>query len=201
MDFPIGLGCPVRCLIRVSLTNNDEKIFYKQQDTKMNMQSRFQELFSYHWDVNRRLIELSEKLSNGDYRQNPGYGNGSIHELLFHILRADQAWRFGIETGKINLSLAINNFPDLKSIKNGFDVEQKEWDRLLCKLTDDFIGASIDMTRMQGDKHSFVCWKILEHVVLHGMQHHAEISQLLTTKGYSPGNIDFIFYRNFIGAG
>ena len=37
-------------------------------------------------------------------------------------------------------------------------------------------------------------WRILSHVVLHGMQHSAEIAELLTLKGQSPGDIDFIFY-------
>jgi len=35
----------------------------------------------------------------------------------------------------------------------------------------------------------------LQHLILHGMQHHTEIAQLLTLKGQSPGDIDFIFYE------
>lgn len=161
----------------------------------MGMRSRYKELFSYHWGTNRRLIELSEKLCEEDYKHNPRYGNGSIHELLFHILRADQAWRSGIESGIINLINTINNYPDLMAIKYGFDVESKEWDRLLDNITEDIIGARIEMTRLQGSTLSYMCWRILDHVVLHGMQHHAEISRILTEKGLPPGNIDFIFHK------
>ncbi len=32
-------------------------------------------------------------------------------------------------------------------------------------------------------------------LVLHGMQHHAELALMLTQKGKPPGDIDFIFYK------
>ena len=38
-------------------------------------------------------------------------------------------------------------------------------------------------------------WRVLQHLILHGMQHHAELAQLLTAKGQSPGNLDFIFFQ------
>jgi uncharacterized damage-inducible protein DinB len=42
---------------------------------------------------------------------------------------------------------------------------------------------------------TFPRWRVLQHLALHGMQHATEIAQLLTVKGQSPGDIDFIFYR------
>jgi uncharacterized damage-inducible protein DinB len=37
-------------------------------------------------------------------------------------------------------------------------------------------------------------WRVLQHLVLHGMQHHAELAQLLTAVDRSPGDLDFIFF-------
>ncbi|MFN8458639.1 MAG: hypothetical protein U0401_28965 [Anaerolineae bacterium] len=34
-----------------------------------------------------------------------------------------------------------------------------------------------------------------QHLILYGMQHQTELAQLLTAKGRSPGDIDFIFFR------
>jgi uncharacterized damage-inducible protein DinB len=143
-------------------------------------------------------MDLAAKLSEHDYRMNTGYGNGSIHELLFHMLRADQAWRLGIETRKQNPPLNIKDYSDLKALKAEYATERKAWDILLGQMSDIFISNEIIMRNIKGEEYAFICWRILEHIILHGMQHQSEISQLLTAKGYSPGNIDFLLYGNRI---
>ncbi|HXF60224.1 MAG TPA: hypothetical protein VNK95_01325 [Caldilineaceae bacterium] len=51
------------------------------------------------------------------------------------------------------------------------------------------------MTSARGQTATLPLWRVLQHLVLHGMQHHTEIAQLLTTKGESPGDIGFIFFE------
>lgn len=58
----------------------------------MFIKSQFQTLFAYHWHTDQRLITYAAKLSEADYKDNPGYGHGSIHDLLFHVLRTDHGW-------------------------------------------------------------------------------------------------------------
>jgi uncharacterized damage-inducible protein DinB len=53
----------------------------------MFSRSQFQTLFTYHWHTNLRLMECAAKLGEADYKDNPGYGHDSIHDLLFHLLR------------------------------------------------------------------------------------------------------------------
>jgi uncharacterized damage-inducible protein DinB len=57
------------------------------------------------------------------------------------------------------------------------------------------IEAEMSLTDRRGRLWEIPRWRILQHVALHGMQHHAELAQLLTAAGQSPGDIDFIFYR------
>jgi len=61
--------------------------------------AQFQTLFSYHFHIQARLVERASLLSESDYHANPGYGHGSIHALLFHLMRAEKAWRIALETG------------------------------------------------------------------------------------------------------
>ena len=161
----------------------------------MLTKAQFQTMYAYHWHTTRRLIDCAAKLSEADYREVPEHGRGSIHDLLIHILRADNGWRLGLETGKQQFPVSDDNFPDLESLQTAFEAEDKAWQSLLDGLSDQQIVGNITLTPMRGDDRTFSYWRILQHVVLHGMQHHSEIAYILTVKGQSPGDIDFIFYR------
>jgi len=122
------------------------------------------------------------------------YGYGSILDLLFHLLNADNAWRIGLETGKQSKSIDQKEYADLESLRNGFEKEKQAWDKLLDGLEEEQIGEVIKLTNLRGNVIPFQYWRILQHLILHSMQHHSELAQLLTAKDCSPGNIDFIFY-------
>lgn len=161
----------------------------------MSDKTQIQTLFAYHWHTNRHMMACAAGLDEADYRQNPGYGHGSIHDLLVHLLRTDQSWRLALETGKQLPAAQPEDFPDLKALETGFAGEQAAWETLLDGFSEDQIEANVDLTNWRGDVVTFPRWRILQHLVLHGMQHHSELAQLLTTKGQPPGDIDYIFFR------
>ena len=160
----------------------------------MLTKSQFQTLYDYHWHTTQRLITSAAKLSEADYREVPQHGRGSIHDLLLHILRADNGWRLGLETGKQQFPVSDDNFPNLESLQIAFEAEQAAWQSLLDGLSEEQIASNITLTPTRGDDRTFSYWRILQHVVFHGMQHHSEIAHILTAKGQSPGDIDFLFY-------
>lgn len=160
----------------------------------MLAKSQFQNLYAYHWGTTRRLMACADKLSEVDYKEVPQHGRGSIHDLLLHILRADNGWRLGLETGRQQFRVNDDAFPNLESLQVAFEAEQAAWQTLLDSLSEEQIAGNITLTPLRGDDRTFSYWRILQHVVLHGMQHHSELAQLLTAKGQSPGDIDFLFY-------
>ena len=160
----------------------------------MFIKNQFTTLFDYHWHTNQRLISCAAEVSHDDYFAKPGDGLDSIHEILFHILRADSGWRAGLETGVQQLPLAGDDYPDLEALKSGFEREQVAWGKLLDSLTAEQIKAKITLRRANGAEMDFFFWRILQHVVFHGMQHQSELAHLLTSKGHSPGDIDFLFF-------
>lgn len=161
----------------------------------MFIKSQFTTLFDYHWYTNQILMDSAAKLTEADYYRNPENSPDSIHEILFHILRADHGWLKAIQTGGQQLPISENEYPDLVSLKTGFKNEQTDWSELLSSLTEDEIKTKITLTRLNGDEMVFLRWRILQHVIIHGMQHHSEIAQLLTFYGQSPGDIDFLFFQ------
>lgn len=152
-------------------------------------------LFAYHWGTTERLAAAAEGLETAAYRERPGPNRRSAHELLLHLLRVDRAWRLGLETGAQPAPLPAEQFPDLAALRAGFAEERAAWDALLAGLDDAAVGATVALTSLRGDTWPIPRWRALHHVVIHGMQHHAELAEILTDAGRSPGDIDFIFYR------
>lgn len=161
----------------------------------MSIRTQYQTLLAYHWHTSRRLLDCAAKLSAADYLSDPGYGHGSIHSLAFHVLRADYSWRVALETGQQPPHLRAEHYPDLASLQAGYAAEQAAWQALLERLDPADIEAVAELVSRRGDRWPMPRWRVMQHVVLHGMQHHAEIAQLLTAKGQSPGDLDFIFFR------
>ena len=160
-----------------------------------NIKSQIKSLYDYHWHTNQIMIDSATGLDESQLTEHPGYGHGSILDLLVHILRAENSWRLALETGQQTTSINKDDLPDLESIREGFSGEQQAWKILLAELEDTQIAGDIELTSWHGDVYNFSYWQILQHVVMHGMQHHSELAQLLTQKGRSPGDIDFIFYQ------
>lgn len=160
----------------------------------MSNKSMFETLFAYHWHTNRRLLECAAQLADADYRRHPGYGHGAVHDLLFHILRTDYGWRRALETEQQVAPLLPADYADLAALQAGFASEQQAWDSLLASWDDDTVMGDISLTTRRGDVFPTARWRVLQHVILHGMQHHSELAQLLTASGHSPGDLDFIFF-------
>jgi uncharacterized damage-inducible protein DinB len=155
----------------------------------------FQTLFAYHWHTHTRLLDLAGQLDEADYEAPTGYGKGSIHDIFFHLIRALNNWRQGLETGKRLYSLNPEDYTTLEGVRAAFQKEQAAWQSLLDNLSEEDIAGDISFTRRSGEVENYPRWRILQHLVLHGMQHHAELAHLLTLKGKSPGDIDFIFFN------
>jgi uncharacterized damage-inducible protein DinB len=160
----------------------------------MSQKTHFQNLFAYHNHTTRRLLESAAHLDTKVYHREGEYGHGSIHDLLFHLLRADQGWRIGLETLKQQTGLSAEDYASLEALSQAFEEEQLAWETYLETLSEADIESELTLIDRRGNPRTFAHWRVLQHLILHGMQHHSEIAQLLTLQGQPPGNLDFIFY-------
>lgn len=151
--------------------------------------SHYQTLFAYHASTFERLLDSAEHLGADDYHRQPGYALGSIHDLLLHVLGWGYTWRRFVEHGDASASLAGGEYPTLAALRAGMRSEHAAWQRWLATLGHADLGAE---HMVSGSPVQL--WRILQHVVLHGMQHHAEVATQLTAHGHSPRGIDFIWY-------
>lgn len=161
----------------------------------MNGIDSYKSLFAYHWHTNDHLLDLAAELDEASFVEGGTIGARSIHQLFFHIMSTDRNWRLGLETGRQHESLPIDEFPDVDALRTGFGREKLAWDSLLERLGPEKIRAALNLVARDGRELVIERWRILQHVVLHGMQHHAELAQRLSELGHSPGDLDFIFFR------
>ncbi|MFN8423863.1 MAG: DinB family protein [Anaerolineae bacterium] len=69
-----------------------------------------------------------------------------------------------------------------------------DWIDYVDGLTDADLDSTITYANTKGEPFRNPLWQILTHLSLHGMQHRAEAAAMLTERGASPGDIDFIRY-------
>lgn len=160
-----------------------------------DLKEQAQTLFAYHWHTTRQLFEQVRRLVDADSYYAPvSSAYRSIHELFVHLLSTDQAWRQALESGTQPPRLPAETFPTFQSVEAGFVAEQAAWQALFDRLGEDELAGTITLTTVRGVTFDMQYWRILQHLILHGMQHHTEIAHALTSYGYSPGDIDFIFF-------
>ncbi len=64
----------------------------------------------------------------------------------------------------------------------------------MASLSDDTLERTVDTVSPAGDPYSFVRWEMVQHMLLHSMQHRTETAAVLTEHGKSPGDIDYLFF-------
>ena len=111
------------------------------------------------------------------------------------MLRGANSWRVALQSGKQQRGLRSDDYPSLAVVHAGLVKERQAWLDMLDGLTTMQIEEDVTLTNWRGDTSDTPLWLVLQHMVLHSMQHHAELAALLTARGQSPGDIDLIFYE------
>ena len=155
----------------------------------MPTKAHFQTLFAYQGAMYQRLLDCASLLDEATYQQKQPYRMGSLHDILFHVLYWHNLWRVGLEGDSNYGGFQAQDFADLAALRTGIHNEQREWQRVLADLHDNAFEEEQSVLGVTAPR-----WRILQHLILHSMQHHSEAAALLTAKGYSPNSIDFIWY-------
>lgn len=133
-----------------------------------------------------KILEQAEKLTPEQYTAVPEGGYTSVRDTLVHAMTAERAWRIIWQKGERLPGLDPADFPTCASIAERWQAEDRSTRDYLATLSD---------ADLEGDVAGFgPLGMTITHVLLHGMQHRSEVAMMVTAYGYSPGNIDLVFY-------
>jgi uncharacterized damage-inducible protein DinB len=125
----------------------------------------------------------------------------TVHGTLAHLVAAEHIWLRRLRDGVSEKAvLKGSDFEDVAAIVSRWEKVEREFRAWLAPLNEADMSRVVKYSTQWGGSYATPVWQILQHVCMHGMQHRAELAQMLTEFGHSPGNIDYIVYvRDVMG--
>jgi uncharacterized damage-inducible protein DinB len=155
----------------------------------------FRELFAYNYWRNHKILARARDVQPWQIDAPTTYPFVSLRGTLVHTLGVEWMWFQRLTKNVSPTALwAPSDFPTLGSVEARWASEQALWLDFIAGLTDEACLRDKTYTLLNGGTVTDKLWMALDHVVNHGTQHCAEMAQMLTDCGKSPGNIDFIYY-------
>ena len=152
-------------------------------------------LYDYNCWANARLLEAAAKLDETQFKMPAAYPHGGIHSTLVHLLSAEWIWRERCQAGVSPTALLTEaDFPTVASLIERWHQEETTMRGYLNALSETELHETVSYKTTSGRPQAQRLDLILHHLLLHGMQHRAEVAAMLTDFGHSPGDIDLIIY-------
>jgi uncharacterized damage-inducible protein DinB len=153
-------------------------------------------LFDYGYWATQRILKAAAHVSIQDFTAPRSYSHGGLRGTLVHALAAEQLWRIRCQERSSPTSLALKeeDFPDLVTLRDYWQGEERLMRSYLNRLDDMALSQSIRYRFFDGNEYEHLLWQVLIHVVNHGTQHRSEAAVMLTDLDCSPGNIDLSVY-------
>jgi uncharacterized damage-inducible protein DinB len=164
------------------------------------MKEHILKLFDYNYWANKKVLDTARQLTEEQFTQASMIYNKSLRGILVHAMFAEWAWlerMLGSSPTKEDAAAILRpqDYPTVEDLIDRWDDEEITMRIFLEKLTDETLGKSFSYTVIStGEEKENIYQDVLQHIVLHGMQHRSEAAAILTDYGFSPGNLDFIVF-------
>ena len=159
------------------------------------MKALLQTLFDYNRWANSKVLELVWDLPDSALDEATNHSHNTIRELLFHMVRAEWIWRNLVEHAEIAASQPqFRDFHSLALINSLWEIENDNIEIFLDAQDDQSLDEIVTIKNPRVGEEHLSPAQMLMHLLLHSMQHRTEVAAILTARGHSPGDIDYIFF-------
>lgn len=157
-------------------------------------QADIAELFRYNRWAWSHVLAKAAQVTPDQYAALAPVPHGSLRGTLVHALSADITWRSRCEGISPTRPLNELDLPTIEGLQKRWEAESQAFAGLVARLSDADLEATLHYKTTKGVPMDDVLWHVLAHVLNHGTQHRSEAAMLLTTFGYSPGDLDLIVF-------
>jgi uncharacterized damage-inducible protein DinB len=154
------------------------------------------ELLGYNSWANNIILDTASKVSLAQFVASvtPNPGKGSLRGILVHALDTEIGWRRAIQKLELLPDLDEQDFPDIPSLQSRWVDERENWFSFCRSLDYQTLNSSYTYQFVNRPVRTRLIWQTIVHVINHGTQHRSEAAYLLTSYGFSPGDLDFNLY-------
>jgi uncharacterized damage-inducible protein DinB len=85
-------------------------------------------------------------------------------------------------------------FPDVAEVRRAWEAVAAQTEAFLADLTEEELATVFERTSRDGRVFAQPLWVMMLHVANHGTQHRAEAAGMASAAGFSPGDLDLVFY-------
>lgn len=152
-------------------------------------------LFGYSEWVNGKILAAARQLSPVQFLAAAPISQSSLRGALVHAYAVEVLYRQRCQAGVSPSTLIPETaFNGLASLEAAWQQEREAMTAYLQCLRDEDLDTDIPYHSIAGEPRRHKLWQLLVQVVNHGTQTYAEAAVILSGYGFSPGNIDFIYY-------
>ncbi|MCW5874532.1 MAG: DinB family protein [Anaerolineales bacterium] len=139
------------------------------------------------------ILEQAAKLTPEQFVEETRFPIKSVKETLVHTLSAEYAYRVRC-AGLPYEPVKPEDFADLVAVRARWQAEEAEMRAYLAAVSEDDLQGSVTYTVSTGEEFTRGRLVLLKQLFFHSMQHRAELAQMVTEFGHSPGNIDYTLF-------
>lgn len=150
----------------------------------MHAEQHFSNLLEYTEWANRRVLAVVEDLSEEDLASAVGAG---ILGVLAHVVNVQRKLTARLDEGAEGLFEADS----IAEIANAFDRSHEQLRSLAAGLA----SREMDFRPYNRDNRAADVETLLTQMVLHGVQHRAEVGLMLEAIGRSTGDLDYLMFK------
>lgn len=160
----------------------------------MTLKLHFQQQFTYNDWAWQHVFASVRQLSAESYRQDRGFFWGSIHGMLVHSLSAESIW---LERSKGNSPRTLfdpASYADFDAVLAHWSIVTDTWYSYLDELDADMLYKAVAYRSTEGEARENSQADILQHLVLHGMEHRSQLTPTLYQLGVPTPSLDYIYF-------